>query len=84
MLKKPEAVAIEEVDGKGSLGLAFHGLAELGGIPLHVKLVVDVSTSPHGSQTNPYIRKCTNRHLRPSLEGRQWRIGSFIQSFAEG
>jgi hypothetical protein len=84
MLEKPKAVAIEEVDGKGSLGFAFHGLTELGRIPLHVKLVVDVSASPHGSQMNFYVRKCTNRYLRPSLEGRQWRIGGLFQSFAEG
>src|SRR4051794_5663847 len=47
MLKKPEAILIEEIDGKSSPGFAFPRLTEHRRIPLHVKLIVDVAVSPH-------------------------------------
>ena len=81
MLKKPEAVFVEKTDDKSSLVFVFSRLTKDRRIPLHVKLIIDVTDPPHCSQTALCVRK--RGYLRPSFESRQRRIGRFLRSFAE-
>jgi hypothetical protein len=83
VLKKSEAIPVEETDGKGSLVFVFPRLMKDRRIPLHLKLIVHVASSPYRSQTKLCVRKCSNRYLGPGFESRQWQICRFLRSFAQ-